>query len=192
MISANWTVFVEGESDRVFLKHLFGHISVDNIDTVKIKGGVSHLPIVEPTIRRRHDRGDRIAILLDADRKPSKRRIEFQRQRDSLQLPISDDDCFLLPNDADAGNLETLLEQVAVVQHRVIYDCFRRYEDCIQSESDLYRLPNSKARIFAYCEALDIETHAHKRDYGDPAYWNMSAPELDPLKGFLLGLHAKP
>ena len=191
MMIVNWTVFVEGESARAFLRCFLERISVANIETVRIDGGVSKLQEMEPTIRRRHDSGNRIAILPDADRNPSERRIQFQKQRDSLQLPISDDDCFLLPNDTDSGDLETLLEQISVAQHRVIYDCFQQYEGCLQNESDLYHVPNSKARIFAYCEALNIETHASRRDYGDAVFWNLSAPELDPLKRFLLGLHAK-
>ena len=105
-----------------------------------------------------------------------------------LRLPIKNDDCFLIPNDSEPGDLETLLERIAVSGHRVVYECFQQYEDCLQSKSESYHLPNSKARIFAYCEALDIETNANRRDYGDSSYWNLSAPVLNPLKDFLLRL----
>ena len=45
-----------------------------------------------------------------------------------------------------------------------------------------------KARIYAYCEALGVETNAKKRDYRDSAYWNLDTPALEPLRAFLRGL----
>lgn len=190
-MSDSWTIFVEGKSDSRFLLCLLEHYSINNIEIERLGGGASRLPTLAPTIRRRHDGGHRIAVLLDADHKPERTRLQFQQQRDSLQLPISDDDLFLLPNDVDQGDLETLLEQISVAQYRGIYDCFDRYENCLLDESELFHLPNSKARIFAYCETLNIETHANKRDYGDSGHWDLAAPALVPLKKFLLGLHAK-
>ena len=80
------------------------------------------------------------------------------------------------------------MEKIAVSVHRVVYECFQQYEDCLLNTSESYHLPNSKARIFAYCEALNIETHANRRNYGDSAYWNLNAPVLNPLKDFLFKL----
>ena len=68
--------------------------------------------------------------------------------------------------------------------------CFREYETGLHSYSKSYRLPNPKARIYAYCEALSIEPHHSKRDYSDPLYWVLNASALEPLKQFLLDLQA--
>ena len=48
--------------------------------------------------------------------------------------------------------------------------------------------PVAKGRIYAYCEALGIETHAARRDYSDPSCWDLGTPALEPLKQFLVGL----
>lgn len=51
-----------------------------------------------------------------------------------------------------------------------------------------YRPTAPKGRIYAYCEALGIETNASKRDYANASHWNLDARELEPLKRFLTSL----
>jgi hypothetical protein len=182
---AKWTLFVEGDSDQAFLKCFLEHLGIVNIDIDVIGGGVSKLPTVAPIIQRGHDAGNRIGVILDANSEPNRRRHEFQQSRNRLQLPVADDCCFLLPNNSAPGCLETLLEQIAVSAHRVIYECFQEYEACLLSRNRSYRLPNPKARIYAYCEALDLETHEKRRDYGDSLHWDLSNASLNPLKEFL-------
>ncbi len=75
-----------------------------------------------------------------------------------------------------------------MAEHQIICQCFNEYEACLSNCGSAYVLPNKKAKIYAYCEALGTETNAKKRDYGDPAYWNLDAPALDPLKEFLRSL----
>lgn len=187
-MSNTWTLFVEGDSDRVFLSCVLEHLDIVDIDLRVIGGGVSKLPRTAPLIMSRHDAGSRIAIVLDADSRPIKRRQEFQQSRDQLELPIEDECCFLLPNNNASGCLETLLEQIAVSDHGVIYECFREYEACLRSRNTSYVLPNPKARIYAYCEALDIETHEKRRDYRDSLHWDLNSASLNPLKRFLHSL----
>ena len=64
-MDARWTMFVEGDSDRRFLHFLMKHIGLTNVDIEMIGGGVSHLPTVEPVVRRNHDMGNHIAVLLE-------------------------------------------------------------------------------------------------------------------------------
>ena len=183
-MDTEWTLFVEGDSDQVFLQCLLDGLGIVNMDIAIIGGGVSNLAEMATTIQRTSDAGNSICLLLDADSNPKRRRSEFRRSRDELGLPIENDHCFLLPNDCDPGCLETLLEWIAVPDHRVVYECFREYETCLHSYSKSYRLPNPKARIYAYCEALSIEPHHSKRDYSDPLYWDLNASALEPLKQF--------
>ena len=124
-----------------------------------------------------------ILILRDAG-------VNFKDREMNLGFPLRTTIVFLLPNDCDPGCLETLLEWIAVPDHRVVYECFREYETCLHSYSKSYRLPNLKARIYAYCEALSIESYHSKRDYSDPLYWDLNASALEPLKQFLLDLQA--
>ena len=67
MMVADWVVFVEGSDDEHFIRCLLQRISVANVDTARIGGGVSKLPSVAPQIQRRRDAGARIAVVLDAN-----------------------------------------------------------------------------------------------------------------------------
>ena len=187
MMVADWVVFVEGSDDEHFIRCLLKHMSVANVDTDRIGGGVSKLPSVAPQIQRRRDAGARIAVVLDANSDFEKRRAEFLRKKDELGLPINR--FFLLPNNKDGGCLETLLEEMAIPDHRVVYDCLKKYEDCLLSNGK-YQLPNPKGRIYAYCEALNIKPRPSERDYGDSEYWDLNTPALEPLKQFLCDLPA--
>ncbi len=183
-----WTMFVEGSSDEAFLSGVLRHLEITNVETERINGGVGKLGSVARQMQRRSLRGNRISVILDADADFEKRRGEYETERVRHELPI--DRFFLLPNHRDTGCLETLLEQIAVSGHRVVYECFDAYERCLRRHSDAYRVPNLKARIYAYCEALDIETSSPSRDYGNTSYWDLDAVALEPLRAFLTGLHA--
>ena len=187
-MSTTWDIFVEGDHDEVFLQCLLKHLGISYVHTSVIGGEVSHLHKVKNEILRSHYSGNRIAIVLDADLNPHSRRIEFGKARDKLSLPIDDNYCFLLPNNRDPGVLEILLERISVTEHRIVYDCFEEYEHCLQTQNKPYITPNRKAKIYAYCEALDIETNASKRDYCDPEYWNLNASAVEPLRQFLFSL----
>ena len=192
-MSAIWDVFVEGRPDKVFLQCLLKYLGISHVHTSVISDGVLHLHMVKNVIQRSHDRGTRIAIVLDADSKPENRRIEFRKKRDELKLPIADEYCFLMPNNQDSGDLETLLELISVTEHRTLHDCFEEYERCLQTrnESRSYRIPKNKvrkAKIYAYCEALGIETNESKRDYCDSRYWDLNASAVEPLRRFLFSL----
>ena len=185
-----WNVFVEGSADKVFLECLLRHLSISHVHTDTIGGEVSALPNVKNEIYKSRDRGDRIAVVLDADSNPSNRRNEFLRMRDTLSIPIDDNHCFLVPNNQDQGDLETLLEQISVPERREVYDCFGRHEECIRmlSDSKAYRPPDRKQRIYTYCWANRIETQPAERDYCDSRYWDLDAGAIEPLKEFLLSL----
>ena len=186
MMSSQWQIFVEGPDDQAFLNDLLQHLNISNANTSIIGGGVAKLPKVDNEIRRAYDAGKLIAIVLDANSDFASRYAEFEKQKKSLQLPISR--FFLLPNNEDPGCLETLLEALAISTHRVVYNCLDQYKTCLQNHSRSYNLPNHKARIYAYCEALNIETRASKRQYMNSSYWNLDAPALEPLKQFLRAL----
>lgn len=176
-------VFCEGKSDKTFLDCVTRQMKIDNLEMVPIEGGVSHLHKVAPQIRRRHDEGRRVALILDANSDPVDRQESLD---DALaQLELSVFDTFLLPNNRDPGCLEDVLEGLAVDDHRAIYECLANYEKCLMDCEPVYRPPRAKGKIYAYCEALEIETRDRERDYTDDRYWDLEAAELEPLKQFL-------
>lgn len=185
-----WDVFVEGETDQVFLNCLLKHMSISHVRANVIGGGVTHLHVVENNIRRRYDEGSQVAILLDANSSPSNRRVEFLSTRDELDLPVADSHLFLLPNNRNEGDLETLLERISVAEHRAVYDCFEEYENCLRRQAGPkpYVVPDRKVKIYAYCAANGIEPRPPGRDYCDARYWDLDAGAIEPLKEFLLSL----
>ena len=187
-MSSPWRIFVEGKDDQRFLECLLQHMGLSEVSTDTIGGGVGHLHKVKNQIVRSRDEGNRIAVMLDANCDFTSRSEKFLATKDKLQLPV---ECFfLLPNQADPGSLEILLEEMAVPKHRVLYECFDEYEACRQ-EYGIYHQPERKGRIYAYCEALGIETTASGRNYSDSCFWDLNAAALEPLKRFLLSLQAE-
>ena len=183
MTRVQWSIFCEGKSDKPFLECLAQHLRISNLKLIGIGGGVSRLRSVDPKIRREYDRGRKIAVILDANSDPQSRRRELRQRIAELKLPIDRE--FLLPNDDEPGELETLLQRLAVDDHAVIHDCFDQYERCLSDSKRSYKQPDLKGRIYAYCEALGIETHYDERDYTDGRYWNLEAAALAPLRDFL-------
>ena len=181
----NWALFVEGASDKVFVRWLLRRMNVNDVRVADIGGGLSKLEHVANEIRKSYNEGERVALLLDADSDVQRQRDELTNEIERLSLPI---ECtFLLPDDTREGDLETLLEQMAPPAHQAVYGCFDAYEACLRSLDPNYTSPNRKARVYAYCEAVGAETGWDK-DYDDTTHWNPEAPELEPLQTFLRGL----
>lgn len=184
------TVFVEGPSDKQFVECLLRQLNLAEIETQKIGGGFSKLQNVQNAILRERDNGRRIALILDADGNFDTRCDEVRDRVKELELPVDEDDFFLMPNHRDPGSLEEVLEQMAVGDHDAVHGCFEDYGNCLTNLKASYRKPDLKAKIYAYCEALGTEPKPDCRQYTDAGFWNLDAPVLDPLKKFLRGLAA--
>ena len=182
-----WEVYVEGNSDRHFLASVVGQMKMVGFVWRVIEGGVSSLPAMQQQMLEGCDAGNRIAVIVDANTNVSSQRRDLHREIGRMELPIPVPS-FLLPNDSEPGCLETLLEAMAEAPHGVVYNCLDQYGHCVRSHNSKYGLPDAKARIYAYCEALGIQTKPDERDYRNSDYWNMNAPAVDPLKQFLRSL----
>ncbi len=181
----SWVVFVEGESDRAFVRCLLGFLGIEHVEVQGMGGGTGKLEAMAPEMQRRRDAGNRIAIILDANSNPEGRRKDLEQKIAHLDLPI--ERAFLTPNDDEAGCIETLLEQIAPPAHQKIYECLDTYESCLCDLYAKYTPPPCKARIYAYCEAIGAKTGPRKA-YDRPEHWDLNAQVLDPLKQFLRGL----
>lgn len=182
----NWTLFVEGKWDQAFVRWLLQRLEIDDYIRVRtIGGGVSYLRHVDNEIRKEHDGGRHVALLLDADSDVRHRRDELEEEIARLGLPVSRS--FLLPDDDREGDLETLLELMVPTTHQAVYGCFDNYRDCLHSLDPGYETPNRKQRVYAYCQAVGAETSENK-NYDDTAHWNAGAAELEPLRRFLVAM----
>ena len=182
----SWALFVEGDYDEVFVRWLLGALDVEDVQLNRINGGVSKLHSVQNEIRKSHDAGWHVALLLDADTNPDRTREQLAGEVARLDLPI--ERSFLVPDDVAPGNLEMLLEQMAPAAHRAVYTCFDQYEECLSAPGRDYATPNRKARVYAYCNAVGAETGPDK-NYADVAHWDLAVRGLEPLRRFLLDLN---
>ncbi len=182
----SWALFVEGDYDEVFVRWLLGFLDVEDVQVHAIGGGVSKLRHTENEIRKSHDEGRRVALLLDADTDTESTRAQLTREVRRLGLPI--ERSFLLPDDTGGGDLETLLEQMAPAAHQGVYDCFDQYEECLRTADRDYTTPNRKARVYAYCQAVGAKSGPDK-NYADAIHWDPAVPGLEPLRRFLRNLN---
>lgn len=185
----NWALFVEGKFDHALVCWLLRHMGIDNVRVAEIGGGVSRLEHVANEILKSHDSGEHVALLLDANSNVQRRRGELAAEIARLSLPI--EQTFLLPDNRRRGDLETLLEQMAPAAHQEVHGCFNAYQTCLRRLDPEYKLPNRKARVYAYCEAVGAETGPDK-NYDDATHWNAEAPALEPLRTFLRDLKPPP
>ena len=82
----SWALFVEGDYDEVFVRWLLGFLDVQDVQVNAIGGGVSKLRHAENEIRKSHDEGRRVALLLDADRDTDGTREQLAREVRRLGL----------------------------------------------------------------------------------------------------------
>lgn len=198
-------IIVEGKEDYFFLKNYLSHVFKDSNCRVEIledlKGDEKeeanclihfekyslsiHLNQIEgkynldeENIRSSIDEGLDIIIVFDANEDTKK---EVSKKLRGLKYKL-----FLFPDNRSKGNLEALLEQIILPDKQDIFECFENYERCLEERNKGYQLPDKKAKIYSYKEALGALAEKHREAQFKPEYWNFDSPALDPLKKFLL------
>jgi len=180
------TIFVEGDEDvfiKAYLNHLFPETA--NSFNVKATGGWQKLytdAVIIQMLIRNTDEKNISLVIFDADNNFLDRKKILESKKEELGI---DFELFLFPNDNDLGDFETLLESIANPEHKVIFECFNQYQDCLALKNKEYSLPNKKAKIFSYLETLKQETKPKKRDYSVKKCWDLKSTKLESLKIFL-------
>ncbi len=163
--------FVEGKEDKNFLKSYLEHIGYSTKFEIQSVGGKDNLKGIKNDVEHALDNGSDVSIIFDADRAYERTRNEIDTTLNGLNVTV-----FLFPDNRNSGILEDLLVRIIKPEHRVIFDCFEAYKQCING----YKLPDAKAQIYAYREAHDILNHPF-----DSRYWDFENLALNPLKNFL-------
>ncbi len=182
-------IFVEGKADKKFIKDLLANLMRNiphHVDIITC-GGWNNLDKVENKFKENQDLDGNNLIIFDANNNPQIRRNNILEIGQNLGINF---ELFLLPNDSDIGNLETLLISIINPMHNNILNCFDNYIGCLRQNPD-YSLPSNKAKVYAYVEALlgDSEIKYAKeeyRNYLDNNHWQLNHSNLQPLKTFLL------
>lgn len=182
-MSGGVAIFVEGRNEERLLPVLLDRMGLQGFVVERIGGSASHLDRLKSRFAIRRNERRRIAVVLDADRDADATRTRLEAEICKLSLPV--DAVFLVPDDRSPGSIETLLEMMAPKRHRRIHECFTRYRECLKEISPEYDLPNRKAAIYAYCEAIGNGPKERDRDFGNAGHWSLDAPALNPLKAFL-------
>ena len=167
-------IIVEGKEDYFFLKNYLSHIEKDSlsIDLERINGKTN---LDKEYIRSSIDEGLEIIIVFDANEDTKK---EVSKKLRGLKYEL-----FLFPDNSNNGNIEDLLEQIILPDKQDIFECFDNYKRCLKERNKGYQLPDKKAKIYSYKEALDSK---HEEEQFKPECWNFDSSALDPLKRFLL------
>jgi len=191
--------FVEGPADKTFflqyINYVFGEV-VSCEDFIETGGwqALNSTTIINQIAKNTADGGINI-VLFDADNDAEKRRKELEKIKEETNISF---ELFLLPNNQDAGALESLLEQIINPSNQCIIDCWHRYEDDLSKQIIPWKnpqkptAPSNKSMIYGYLEALlgtsksqKEKIKERKRDYTEKNHWDLDSEKLNSLKSFL-------
>jgi hypothetical protein len=183
-------IVVEGAADEKFIIDYLKYLGIYNEQDWKISvngGCAKNNPAVKDALRVNKNDGGTNLIIFDADNDCEKRREEIQKNFNEY---VDKENVFLFPDNQSNGCLETLLERIAV--NTEIFDCWKKYEDCLKCKNTEYTTPSLKSKMYAYLEAQLPNTNSGKekikdgkRDYTNKEHWNLAHEALNPLKEFL-------
>lgn len=201
----DYTIFVEGEADKHFIRQLIEFIWGDNAqimhDSIVLTKGYSNLmsPTKQETylniMHRTSDDGGINLVIFDADNSCSSRRKEIMEwgKKNNVQFKL-----FLLPDNSSPGALEDLLERIIYPENAPVMNCWDAYEESLRNIQLPWRkgmpltTPAKKTKIYAYLETLLGPSNSQKekikeknRDYQNPHHWDLHAATLASLITFL-------
>jgi len=172
-------IVVEGKEDLLFLKGYLSFLKISFSDECfKNLEGWNNLEGYLPTINEKRDKGVKVLIIFDANADRKARTQEINRMLGGVSLPV-----FLFPNGKSDGALEEVLIKIIAPENQDIFTCFKDYKKCLKERNSGYLLPDNKAKVYAYKEA--IGALQKRADQFDSKYWNYDHPALNPLKKFL-------
>lgn len=175
--------FVEGNGDQVFLRDIlsikFGSIfSKKRLEELiiiadgysGIKNQIDEFKQIEKDKKRE---GGINIVIFDADYKNEKEATHGFKEKIAFLEGIKKEfditfEYFLFPDNANDGTLETLLEHCIHPDNIEVLDCWRGFEQCIESKNKGYTIPANKTKIYAYLECLYGDTKDEKKKVKDP------------------------
>jgi hypothetical protein len=183
-------LFVEGKCDKKFLQDYIQFkfdLKLSNESVFKMGGGTGRLDNLhnefEPFTK---NNGYTSLLFLDADKD-----IENTKKiaNDFKKKYNLDFDLFVFPDNKSNGCLEDLLEYIINPAYNKIFSCFENYIDCIKTNVR-YTLPDKKAKIYAYVDAVLTGKERDHMDQGEWVFtnddvWKLDNPALNPLHEFL-------
>lgn len=172
-------ILVEGHNDKDFLELYCKYLNIDV--RIDIMDGKNNL-INKPNLIRNDEKH---LIIFDADDDYNNSKANIENQISQMNIPKENYNIFLLPNDKDSGNLETLIEKIAL--YKDVLNCFEGYKKCItRLGNDKIKLPPKKSKVFAYIQSFGFKNTIKAKEFDLSPYVNFKDKYLEPLKDFLL------
>ncbi len=199
----NVKIFVEGEADVRFIQQYSKYIFNEDFKAgiIDKTGGWSKITspnqegiAIQNLMKNNTDDGGINLVIFDADADFNQRQSEILSWKAKYNL---DFELFLFPNNSDTGALEELLESIINPINQPIFDCWEKYENCIETKiiegrSIPLTIPAKKTKIYGYLETLLGSSNSEKakikeinRNYLDSNHWKLESESLIPLKEFL-------
>lgn len=134
----------------------------------------------------------KIAIILDADNVLTDRKNEINNAIAESGVPADMVSYFLIPNDNDTGNLETLLMST-IPDNNQIKACFLEHKKCLNRSEQIYPKALDKGELYTYTMFSQKGTELYKPEdsfyhtkKGETGLWDISNKIFNPISQFIL------
>lgn len=173
-------ILVEGHTDKDFLELYCKYLNIEvHIDVVDGKDNlINRVNLVKAN--------KNYLIIFDADNDYNNSKDNIENQINQMNISNENYDIFLLPNNKDNGNLETLIEKIA--RYKEVLKCFESYEKCITGlGNDNIKLPTKKDKVFAYMQSFGFKNSIKPKEFDLSPYVDFESEYLEDLKKFFIG-----
>lgn len=175
-------ILVEGYADKNFLELYCKYLNL-NMKKLHIEVTEGKDNLINNANLMRND--EKHLIIFDADDYYNDSKTNIENQINQMNIPKENYDIFLLPNNKDSGNLETLIEKIAL--YKEVLNCFEGYEECISKLGiNGIKLPHKKSKVFAYMESFGFKNPEEAENFDLSPYVDFENKYLEDLKNFLL------
>ncbi|MDA0063682.1 hypothetical protein OFS07_00440 [Brachyspira hyodysenteriae] len=174
-------ILVEGYTDKYFIELYLKYLNISKCKVEQV-AGKDNLFKYKIEIQRSNDN---YFIIFDADDNldKSKNNIINQLEVDESFF----DKIFLFPNNKDTGNLETLIEKIAI--HKEVLQCYENYESCIDylinNKIPDLKHPSKNQKVFAYMSGFGFKNPIDAKSFDLTLYVDFDNIYLNDLKKFL-------
>lgn len=182
------TIFiVEGKSDIKFLQDFVRYrFKTELFRDRFIEARGNSLKIAETLILAKNSGVNKQLVIFDSDKSVENTRTRITSEAKELGLEIQGQ--FYFPNNADPGNLETLLRSAINPDCQGVLDCIDQYGHCLEEKAVPGLRPfDEKSKVYIYVDSFEAGGSGKEdgRDYTEPRLWNLNSESLQPLHDFL-------
>ena len=172
-------ILVEGHTDKDFLELYCKYLNIDA--RIYVADGKDNLKNRVNLVKDNKN----YLIIFDADEDYKNSKANIENKINQMNITKQNYEIFLLPNNKDNGNLETLIEKIAL--YKEVLNCFEGYEECISKLGiNGIKLPHKKSKVFAYMESFGFKNPEEAENFDLSPYVDFENKYLEDLKNFLL------